>query len=95
MNGGHATIAYAAALLDIEFVDEAMQEPLVKGFLHDVLQNEILPTVPPAPGTDLRAYTTLIEERFANAGSATPPDGCAPMDRTGSRSSFCRQCLTV
>jgi mannitol 2-dehydrogenase len=66
LNGGHATIAYPAALLDIEFVHEAMQEPLIRRFMSKVLDDEILPTVPPVQGTDLVAYKALIEQRFAN-----------------------------
>ncbi|BCH27888.1 mannitol dehydrogenase family protein [Mesorhizobium sp. L-8-3] len=66
LNGGHATIAYAAGLLDIEFVHEAMADPLIRAFLAKVEREEIIPTVPPVPGTDLGDYYTLIERRFAN-----------------------------
>jgi mannitol 2-dehydrogenase len=66
LNGGHATIAYPAALLDIEFVHEASQEPLIERFLGAVLDNEILPTIPPVAGTDLVAYNGLVERRFSN-----------------------------
>lgn len=66
LNGGHAAIAYPAALLDIEFVHQAMQEPLIGRFLSKVLNDEIIPTVSPVVGTDLAAYKSLIERRFAN-----------------------------
>ena len=66
LNGGHAAIAYPAALMDIHFVHEAMAEPLVSGFLARMLDDEIVPCVPPVPGTDLRAYKALVERRFAN-----------------------------
>ena len=66
LNGGHAVIAYAAGLLDIEYVHAAMAHPLVAGFLRRVEQTEILPHVPPAPDTDLHDYLALIETRFAN-----------------------------
>jgi mannitol 2-dehydrogenase len=66
LNGGHATIAYPAALLDIEFVHEAIQEPLIGRFLSKLLDDEIMPMVPPVPGTDLATYKKLIERRFAN-----------------------------
>ena len=36
LNGGHATIAYPAALLDIHFVHEAMENALVRGFLEEL-----------------------------------------------------------
>jgi mannitol 2-dehydrogenase len=66
LNGGHATIAYPAALMDIHFVHEALEEPLVRGFLEKVERDEIIPVVPPVPDTDLGEYYRLIETRFAN-----------------------------
>jgi len=52
LNGGHAAIAYPAALMGIHFVHEAMQHPLVSGFLARLLDAEIVPCVPPVPDTD-------------------------------------------
>ena len=66
LNGGHATIAYPAGLMDIHFVHEAMQEPLVKDFLGKLEREEIVPTVPPVPGVVLEEYYQLIEKRFSN-----------------------------
>jgi mannitol 2-dehydrogenase len=66
LNGGHATIAYPSALLDIRFVHEAMATPLVRAFLRKLETEEIIPVVPPVPGTDLHDYFALIERRFAN-----------------------------
>lgn len=66
LNGGHATIAYPAGLMDIHFVHEAMQDPLVRAFLTKVETEEIIPTVPPVPGVVLAEYHDLIQRRFAN-----------------------------
>ena len=66
LNGGHAAIAYPAALLDIHFVHEAMEHPLVSGFLTKLEQDEIIPTVPPVPDTDIQDYFKLIVRRFSN-----------------------------
>jgi mannitol 2-dehydrogenase len=66
LNGGHATIAYPAGLLDIRFVHEAMQHPLIRAFLEKVEREEIIPIVPPVPDTDLGEYYALIERRFSN-----------------------------
>lgn len=66
LNGGHAVIAYAGGLLDVHFVHEAMQHPLVAAYLAKVERSEILPVVPPVPDTDLADYLALIERRFAN-----------------------------
>ena len=66
LNGGHAIIAYPAGLMDVHFVHEAMENPLVRAFLHKVEQTEVVPIVPPVPDTDLQDYYRLIERRFAN-----------------------------
>lgn len=67
LNGGHAVIAYPAGLMDIEFVHEAMADPLIGAFLDKIERQEILPVVPPVPDTDLSDYLDLIVERFSNA----------------------------
>lgn len=66
LNGGHAVIAYPAGLMDIHFAHEAMEHPLIGSFLEKVEQDEIIPTVPPVPNTDLGDYFKKITERFAN-----------------------------
>jgi mannitol 2-dehydrogenase len=66
LNGGHATIAYPAGLMDIHFVHEAMENELVRGFLAKVEREEIISVVPPVPDTNLNDYYQLIETRFAN-----------------------------
>lgn len=66
LNGGHATIAYPAGLMDIHFVHEAMAHPLVSAFLAKVERDEIIPVVPPVPDTNLDDYFSLCERRFAN-----------------------------
>ncbi|HVW91638.1 MAG TPA: mannitol dehydrogenase family protein [Devosia sp.] len=66
LNGGHATIAYPAGLMDIHFVHEAMENELVRRFLDKVEHDEIIPIVPPVPDTDLEDYFRLIDRRFAN-----------------------------
>jgi mannitol 2-dehydrogenase len=66
LNGGHATIAYPGGLMDIEFVHEAMANPLIRGLLDKVESNEIIPYVPPVPDTELDDYYRLIVQRFSN-----------------------------
>jgi mannitol 2-dehydrogenase len=66
LNGGHAAIAYPAALLGIHYVHDAMADPRVRGFLDRLEAQEIIPCVPPVPGVDLQAYYRLIAGRFAN-----------------------------
>ncbi|MBX2853515.1 MAG: mannitol dehydrogenase family protein [Rhodobacteraceae bacterium] len=66
LNGGHAVLAYPAALLEIEYAHQAMADPLIWGFLDKVEREEILPTVSPPPGVDAAGYLQVIERRFAN-----------------------------
>ncbi|MGO4197363.1 mannitol dehydrogenase family protein [Rhizobium sp. YAF28] len=66
LNGGHATIAYPAALMDIHFVHEAMENDLIRAFLAKLENEEIIPIVPPVPDTSLADYFKLIERRFLN-----------------------------
>lgn len=66
LNGGHAAIAYPGELLDIQYVHEAMQEPIIRKFLAKLEKNEIIPCVPPVPNTNLDEYFELIERRLLN-----------------------------
>ncbi|HXT05946.1 MAG TPA: mannitol dehydrogenase family protein [Roseiarcus sp.] len=66
LNGGHAAIAYPAALLDIHFAHESMADAQIAAFLAHLTKTEIMPTVPPPPATDLEDYRQLIARRFAN-----------------------------
>ncbi len=66
LNGGHAVIAYPSALMDIHFVHEAMENPLIRAFLDKIETEEIIPCVPPVPDTDIGAYYALIVRRFSN-----------------------------
>lgn len=66
LNGGHAAIAYPAGLLDIHFVHDALADEQIARFLSVLLDAEVIPMVPPVPGTDLHHYKRTIERRFAN-----------------------------
>lgn len=66
LNGGHAIIAYAAAMKNIEYVHEAMADPTIAAFFDKVEVDEILPIVPPVPGHNLVDYKQQVVERFAN-----------------------------
>jgi mannitol 2-dehydrogenase len=66
LNGGHAAIAYPGSLLDVHFVHDAMEHPLVGGFFAKIEQDEIIPSVMPVPNTNLQDYYKLIHRRFSN-----------------------------
>lgn len=66
LNAGHAMIAYPASLLDIHFVHEGMEHPLILAYLRKIEKEEAVQTVPPVPNTNPSAYYEVIERRFAN-----------------------------
>lgn len=66
LNGGHATIAYPAGLLGINYVHDAMTNPLVTGFLDRLQHVEIMPTVPSIEGVSTENYYRKCVERFSN-----------------------------
>jgi mannitol 2-dehydrogenase len=66
LNGGHAILAYAGGLLGFQHVHEAMEQPLIRAFLDKVEHEEVMPTVPPVPGTNLQDYYAQIVQRFSN-----------------------------
>ncbi|KMK66223.1 mannitol dehydrogenase family protein [Puniceibacterium sp. IMCC21224] len=66
LNGGHATIAYPAALLGHHFVHDAMADPRIRDFLVALEQREIVPSLKPIEGVSFDAYLDKIVERFSN-----------------------------
>jgi len=66
LNGGHASIAYIAGLLDIHFVHDAMNNPIVARYLDKLEHEEIIPTLEAIPGVSFDAYYNKVVERFSN-----------------------------
>lgn len=66
LNGGHAIIAYAGGLLDIKYVYDAMQHPLVAGFLCKVEQGEIFPLVNTIGHMTPQKYFEIVQMRLQN-----------------------------
>jgi len=66
LNGGHASIAYLAGLLDIHYVHDAMNHPLIARYLEKLEKEEIIPTLTTIPGVSFDAYYQKIVERFSN-----------------------------
>ena len=67
LNGGHASIAYPAALLGIHYVHDVMANSLVSKYLKKLVHEEIIPTLDDVPGVNFNEYAALIESRFANS----------------------------
>jgi len=66
LNGGHASIAYLAALLDIYYVHDAMNNSIVAGYLEKLEHEEIIPTLQKTPGVSFEQYYDTVVKRFSN-----------------------------
>ena len=66
LNGGHASLCYPSALLDVEYVHDSMSHDAIAPFLDCLERMEMIPSVPPVPDTDLPGYWEIIKERFSN-----------------------------
>lgn len=66
LNGGHAAIAYPAALLGHYFVHDAMNDPLIRNYLRKLEEEEVIPTVPPIQGVSFQSYLETVMTRFSN-----------------------------
>lgn len=66
LNGGHASLCYPSALLDIDYVHESMEHPIISKFLDCLQRQEVIPTVGLVPDIDLNDYWSTISGRFSN-----------------------------
>lgn len=66
LNGGHAAIAYAGALLGHRFAHDAIGDPLIRNYLERLERDEVIPTLPAISGVDFEDYLTTVLGRFAN-----------------------------
>ncbi|MNQ50275.1 Mannitol 2-dehydrogenase [compost metagenome] len=66
VNGAHSALAYLSVMAGWATVDEAMAQPALKAYLAALMQDEILPTLPPLPGLDLARYQQRLLQRFEN-----------------------------
>lgn len=68
LNGAHSTLAYLSVVAGIETIAEAMAAPQFAAVIHRLWAEDLLPTLPPVPGTDVSLYTQALEKRFLNPG---------------------------
>jgi fructuronate reductase len=66
LNGAHSALAYLGYLAGRETIADAVADPALRTFVKALWRDEIIPVVPPPPGTDLTAYTDALLNRFSN-----------------------------
>ena len=67
LNGSHSTLAYLGFLLGHDYVWQASRDPLIATLIERQMAEEIVPTLKPPPGIDLRTYCGELVQRFGNA----------------------------
>jgi fructuronate reductase len=66
LNGTHSALAYIGSLLGLQTVAAAIADADLAAFIHLLWQEDLVPTVPPVPGTDIGRYTQELEQRYRN-----------------------------
>jgi fructuronate reductase len=66
LNGAHSALAYIGVVAGFDTVAAAMADPDLSVFIHRLWAEDLVPTVPPVPGTDIGHYTAELEGRFLN-----------------------------
>ncbi len=65
LNGSHSSLAYLGYLAGFKTVSQVMENPKFSRFLHELMTQEIIPTLD-MPDIDLFAYRDALLTRFAN-----------------------------
>ncbi len=66
LNAPHSTLAYLGSLLGIDTVFDAMAQPQLSQLVRELVDSEILPSVPAVDGLNLTRYSQDIFRRFEN-----------------------------
>lgn len=65
LNGAHSTLAYLGYLAGYEHVADAIGDPAFRAMIHDMMTEEIIPTLP-MERASLETYRDRLLRRFAN-----------------------------
>ena len=66
LNGAHSSLAYLGSLAGYQTVAEAMGDPVLAGFVGDLMLRDIAPGLRPPAGLSIEVYVEAILERFRN-----------------------------
>src|SRR5690606_16125775 len=65
LNGSHSTMAYLGYLAGHDYVADAVADPALRRLVHDLMTEEVMPTLP-MPRGELERYRDDLLARFAN-----------------------------
>jgi len=64
LNASHSCVAWAGALLGLEFIHEGMRDARIEALVHDYVTNAVFDCLRPSP-VDLEAYRDAVIARFS------------------------------
>ncbi|CAI7612242.1 unnamed protein product [Penicillium glandicola] len=67
LNGSHSAIGYPGQMAGFEYVHEVMQNPQMRKFVWEMMQEEVKPLMPEIPGVDIDEYCKTLMKRFSNS----------------------------
>jgi fructuronate reductase len=70
LNATHSLLAYLGALRGYVTIAEAVGDSELAAAAHDLMRDDVVPTLVPPLGLDLEAYCTQVLHRFANPALA-------------------------
>ena len=65
LNASHSCIAWAGTLVGKTYIHEGTHDPVIRGFAHDYVTDDVIPALSPSP-IDLAAYRDVVLDRFGN-----------------------------
>jgi mannitol 2-dehydrogenase len=66
LNGMHSAVAYLATLAGYERIHEAVGDPVLGRYLHQLMYEEVAPLLPAVSGIDVQDYCCTTLGRFRN-----------------------------
>jgi fructuronate reductase len=66
LNGAHSLLAYVGLGRGHAYVHEAITDPELCALVQQLMLHDVIPTLTPAPGQNLKAYAEALIRRFAN-----------------------------
>ncbi|MCW2928051.1 MAG: Mannitol dehydrogenase domain [Thermoleophilia bacterium] len=72
LNGGHSALGYVGTLAGHATTAAALADPLIAGYLDELLGAEVAPQLAAPPGIDLDEYRASLLARFSNERIADP-----------------------
>ncbi len=66
LNGAHSSLAYLGSLMELDSVGDAMDEPVLAGFVEQLMRESIVPAITLPQGMNSGRYIDAILQRFRN-----------------------------